>query len=152
MVDKKKTKPAIEINLAEVERLAGQGLTDQQIADSLGISRRTLANRKKDSAQIAQAIKRGKAKGIETVTNALFHKITKERNTTAIIFYLKAQAGWKETQLIEQKHDVKLQSMDQVYKQLDEILASGQERDRIATQKAEMLKRKQLLDEEDENE
>ena len=42
-----------------VESLAAQGLTNQQIADSLGISERTLQNRKKkDNAEFAEAIKK----------------------------------------------------------------------------------------------
>lgn len=41
-----------------VESLAAQGLTNQQIADSLGISERTLQNRKKDNAEFAKAIKK----------------------------------------------------------------------------------------------
>ncbi|OOF43832.1 hypothetical protein BKK51_09465 [Rodentibacter trehalosifermentans] len=147
MVGKRKTKPVIEINVDEVEKLAGQGLTDQQIACCLGISRRTLASRKKDFAQIAHAIKKGKAKGIATVTNVLFEKITKEKNISAIIFYLKSQAGWQEPQVVKQ--DIHVQNMDQVYKQLDEILATGKESARLENQKAEMIERQRLLQEED---
>lgn len=98
MLNKKATKPKIEIDLAKVEALAANGLSQQQIADSLGISERTLRNRKKESASFAEAIRRGKNKGIAYVTNALFNKI-KKGNVTAMIFYLKTQAGWKETQV-----------------------------------------------------
>ncbi|AOF53704.1 LuxR family transcriptional regulator [Rodentibacter caecimuris] len=97
---KKQTKPKIEIDLKQVEALAANGLTQQQIADSLGISERTLRNRKGDFADFADAIKRGKAKGIAIVTNKLMEKI-KSGNTTAMIFFLKSQAGWKETQITE---------------------------------------------------
>lgn len=97
---KKQTKPKIEIDLKQVEALAANGLTQQQIADSLGISERTLRNRKGDFADFADAIKRGKAKGIAIVTNKLMEKI-KMGNTTAMIFFLKSQAGWKETQITE---------------------------------------------------
>ena len=97
---KKITKPKIEINLKQVEALAARGLTQQQIADSLGISESTLYTNKRENADFAEAIKRGKAKGIATVTNKLFAKI-EEGNLTATIFYLKTQAGWKETSVNE---------------------------------------------------
>ncbi|HDR1805538.1 helix-turn-helix domain-containing protein [Pasteurella multocida] len=97
---KRKTKPKIEIDLARVEALASNGLTQQQIADALGISERTLRDRKSNSADFADAIKRGKAKGIAFVTNKLMEQI-KSGNTTAMIFFLKSQAGWKEKQEID---------------------------------------------------
>lgn len=97
---KKRTKPKIEIDLKQVEALAANGLTMQQIADSLGISRTTLQMRKAENEQFEQAIKRGKAKGIAIVTNKLMEQI-KSGNTTAIIFFLKSQAGWKESQQLD---------------------------------------------------
>lgn len=97
---KRKTKPKIEIDLARVEALASNGLTQQQIADALGISERTLRDRKSNSAEFAEAIKRGKAKGIAFVTNKLMEKV-KAGNVTAMIFFLKSQAGWKEKQEID---------------------------------------------------
>ena len=94
------TKPKIQIDLAKVESLAANGLTDEQIASALGISRTTLANRKRENEQFVQAIKRGKAKGIALVTNKLMESI-KGGNMTAMIFFLKTQAGWKETNVQE---------------------------------------------------
>lgn len=81
------TKPKIEIDLAKVEALAANGLTQQQIADSLGISRSILFEHKKTSDEFEQAIQRGKAKGIAVVTNKLMEQY-KNGNTTAIIFVL----------------------------------------------------------------
>jgi len=94
------TKPKIHIDLKQVESLAANGLTDEQIASALGISRTTLANRKRENEQFVQAIKRGKAKGIALVTNKLMESI-KAGNMTGMIFFLKTQAGWKETNVQE---------------------------------------------------
>ena len=94
------TKPKIHIDLKQVESLAANGLTDEQIALALGISRTTLASRKRESEQFVQAIKKGKAKGIAVVTNKLMESI-KGGNITAMIFFLKTQAGWKETNVQE---------------------------------------------------
>ena len=96
------TKPKIHIDLKQVESLAANGLTQEQIAAALGISETTLHQRKRDSADFAAAIKRGKAKGIALVTNKLMESI-KGGNMTGMIFFLKTQAGWKETQVIDNK-------------------------------------------------
>ena len=98
--EKKKTKPKIEINLQQVETLAANGLTQQQIADSLGISVSTIESRLRESEEFKDAIKKGKSKGIAIIANQLFEK-AKSGDTTSIIFYLKTQAGWKETQTID---------------------------------------------------
>jgi len=94
------TKPKIHIDLKQVESLAANGLTQEQIAAALGISETTLHQRKRDSADFAAAIKRGKAKGIALVTNKLMESI-KGGNMTGMIFFLKTQAGWKETNVQE---------------------------------------------------
>lgn len=100
--EKKKTKPKIEINLQEVEALAANGLTQQQIADSLGISVSTIESRLRENEEFKDAIKRGKSKGIAMIANQLFKK-AKSGDTTSMIFFLKTQAGWKETQAVEAK-------------------------------------------------
>ena len=94
------TKPKIQIDLKQVESLEANGLTQEQIAAALGISERTLRSRKGEIADFADAIKRGKAKGIALVTNKLMESI-KGGNMTGMIFFLKTQAGWKETNVQE---------------------------------------------------
>ena len=94
------TKPKIQIVLKQVESLAANGLTHEQIAAALGISESTLTKRKRESADFTDAIKRGKAKGIAVVTNKLMESI-KGGNMTGMIFFLKTQAGWKETNVQE---------------------------------------------------
>lgn len=90
----------LEFDLKQVEGLAAQGLTEGQIAQALGICQDTLTNHKKRNSEFSDAIKRGKAKGIGVVTNKLMEQI-KSGNTTAMLFYLKCQAGWKETDVRE---------------------------------------------------
>ena len=94
------TKPKIHIDLKQVESLAANGLTHEQIAAALGISESTLTKRKKENTDFTDAIKRGKAKGIALVTNKLMESI-KGGNMTGMIFFLKTQAGWKETNVQE---------------------------------------------------
>ena len=119
-----KTKPRIEIDLQKVEHYASLGLTQQQIADALGISRTTLQGRIRDSELFEQAIKRGQAKGVAFVASRLLEKV-KERDTASIIFFLKTKGGYKETQKVEMTADVKTTEVELTAKQkatLDKVL------------------------------
>lgn len=65
-----------------------QGLTDEQIADNIGISHRTFERWKKEHSQIRQAIKGGKEVANFVIENELYKK-AKSGNVTAMIFFLK---------------------------------------------------------------
>ena len=82
------------------QALASQGLTVSQIALCLGISERTVYERQGEFPQFMQAIKKGRAQGIEKVSNALFNKAV-QGNVTAMIYYLKVRdrENWGENQL-----------------------------------------------------
>ena len=95
MAAKQRTKPRLDIDLERVTELASQGLTHEQIAAALGISRTTLQARKRECEQFARAIEKGQALGIEAVSNALFQNAV-GGNVTAQIFFLKARAKWKD--------------------------------------------------------
>tara|TARA_Y100001937_G_scaffold46835_1_gene65707 strand:+ start:1656 stop:2078 length:423 start_codon:yes stop_codon:yes gene_type:complete len=75
--------------LEKITDLGSQGLTSGQIARSLGVSWDTLDRRRKEYAEIEEAIKKGEALGINKVTNALMQSATNDKNVTAQIFYLK---------------------------------------------------------------
>lgn len=85
--------------IKDAEKLAARGLTMEQIAHSLGLGMSTLYEKKADFPELADALKRGKAKGIATIANCLFEN-AKAGNTTAQIFYLKCQAKWKEEEAV----------------------------------------------------
>lgn len=85
----------IEIDLEKLYNLAKIGLSEEQIAVSLGISLTTIARRKRDDDTFATTLKAGKQRGIDAVTNSLFESATAEKpNTSAQIFFLKSRAGW----------------------------------------------------------
>ncbi len=86
----------IPIDLKKVEDFAQVCDSEEEIALALGISQDTLARRKKDYADFAEAIKRGRAKANVFVGGKLMQKI-KVGDTASIIFYLKTRGGWKET-------------------------------------------------------
>lgn len=83
------------IDLQAAEELASLGLTDQQIADSLGISRSTLSRRKADDDTFEAILRKGKAKAIVKVSSALMQEV-ENGSLRAMIFYLKCRAGWRE--------------------------------------------------------
>jgi predicted transcriptional regulator len=56
----------------EAREMASNGLTVAQIADCLGISESTLYAKKSEYMEFMNAIKRGRAEGINQVINALF--------------------------------------------------------------------------------
>ena len=111
-------KTKIPIDLAKVEQLASQGLTQEQIAASLGICVRTLQKRKNENAEVAEAVKRGQAKGIAFVTNKLMQAV-KNGNITAMIFYLKTKGGWSEKQLLDvTTHEAPPEGLEEIYAKL----------------------------------
>jgi transcriptional regulator with XRE-family HTH domain len=91
----------VEFDLAKVEELASNGLTQSQIADYFGVSPSTISAHKKD-AEFLRALNKGKARGIAVIANALFEK-AKGGDTTSMIFFLRSRAGWVEPQRIKQE-------------------------------------------------
>ena len=97
-VAKKSGRKPIKIDLEQVENLASRGLGNSQIARALGVSWDTIDRNRKRSADFEGALKRGKAKGLAQVTNALFESATEKNSVVAQIFYLKNQDPkiWKD--------------------------------------------------------
>jgi len=77
------------------EAYASQGLTQEQIAAVMGMATSTLYDKQNEFKEFGEAIKRGKGRGIQRVTNKLYEKAL-EGDNTAMIFYLKNRAGWQD--------------------------------------------------------
>lgn len=84
---------------AQVEALAAV-LSKGQMADYFNISETTLREIESRQPEVSDAYKRGKAKAIGNVAKNLIQQ-AQNGNISAAIFYLKTQAGWKETQVSE---------------------------------------------------
>jgi hypothetical protein len=97
----------IPLDLKQVEAFAGLGLTEKQICECLGIGIETLRRRRNGSKDFAEALKKGKALGIAHVTNKLLANINDQKEAS-IMFWLKCNAGWKETQILEHSGKVTL--------------------------------------------
>lgn len=85
----------IEIDLKAVEDAAAEGLTEAEVAARLGVSVDTLGRRKKDIAEFAEAIKRGKARADAEVSSQLFKKVQRG-NLGAIIWYEKTRKKYSD--------------------------------------------------------
>ena len=85
--------------LAQVEALASV-LSTEQIADYFGIGRTTFYEIMERQEDVSVRYKKGRAKAIGSVSKGLLQKAQSGDNA-AMIFYLKTQAGWKETQNID---------------------------------------------------
>ena len=83
----------------QAHEMASRGLTVSQISDCLGISESTLYAKQSEYTEFMDAIKKGRAEGLNKVSNALFEKAT-QGNVTAMIYYLKVRdrENWGENQ------------------------------------------------------
>ena len=83
----------------QAREMASRGLTVSQISDCLGISESTLYGKQNEYKEFMDAIKKGRAEGLNQVSNALFEKAT-QGNVTAMIYYLKVRdrENWGENQ------------------------------------------------------
>ena len=106
---KKVGRKRIDLDLDKVEQLAAQGLGTTQIARAMGVSWSTIDRNRKRSANFEDAIKRGEAKGLAEVTNALFSS-AQGGNVTAQIFYLKNRDTENWMDRVETNHTLSIGS------------------------------------------
>lgn len=78
----------------QVEALASV-LSQDQLADYLGMARNTFAEIMKRDSEVSERYKRGRAKAVGSVAKSLIQQ-AQDGNISAAIFYLKTQAGWRE--------------------------------------------------------
>jgi len=96
-----------DTQIAQVEALAAV-LSKKQLADHMGISDTTLREIEGRQPDVSDAYKRGKAKAISRMGQSLIMQ-AEDGNTSAAIFYLKTQAGWRETEQEQGNQNITLQ-------------------------------------------
>lgn len=131
--------------LLKIEGWARDGLTDEQIAENIGISRSTLSKWKNEYSDISDTLKRGKEVIDRQVENALlkralgyeYTEVTKELtdagmqttkkvakqvapDTTAQIFWLKNRKPneWRDKRETEVSGHIKTDKLDSILHQL----------------------------------
>lgn len=91
-------RPRFEITpkmIAQIEQLAGYGLTVPQIAAVIGCDERTFRLKKATEETVFAAFQKGKAKAQGLIGKSLFEKALKG-DTSAIIWWEKTRAGRSE--------------------------------------------------------
>jgi len=84
-----------EEQITQVEALSAV-MSKEQIADYFGISPTTFREIEGRQPEVSDRYKKGKAKAIGAIGQSLISQAT-NGNLGAAIFYLKTQAGWRET-------------------------------------------------------
>jgi hypothetical protein len=74
--------------LAKVEHLAARGLSQQQVCYALGFSETWWYDAKQKNSDISESFKRGQAKGLAEVSNAIYEQAL-NGSTGAACFFLK---------------------------------------------------------------
>ena len=95
--------------IAQIEAL-GAYLSLEQVADYFGVSKPTFYAIMDRQPEVGLRYKEGKAKAIQNMAKSLIMSGL-EGNTAAQCFYLKTQAGWKETAVTEHAGDVTLRAI-----------------------------------------
>jgi hypothetical protein len=90
-----KKKQLTEKQITEVEPL-GAVLSIEQIADYFGVAKSTFYRMCDDNPDILERYKKGRSRAIKDVANSLLSK-ARGGDKVSQMFYLKTQAGWKET-------------------------------------------------------
>ena len=100
-------RPKKTVDPEQVEQLASEGLAEYQIAARCGVHPDTFTRIKREERDVEAALKRGRAQAVGEIENVMFEAARQAkrdpRYQTSAIFWLKCNAGWKETQVIE--HD-----------------------------------------------
>ena len=136
-------RPRFEVTpevLEKTESLMAKGLTVEQCAGMLGISTSTFYLYQAEFSEFSDTIKRGQARGIDAVTNALFENATVEKdNVPSIIFFLKNRAGWVDKQeiaaTVDQNHiidltrisDDQLDAIEAAFSRIEDRTGQGRE-------------------------
>lgn len=84
-----------EEQIAQCHKLAGIGLTLDQIAAYMDVSTTTMDQIISRQPDVARAIEKGRSQGIGTIANTLFQQ-AQNGNLTAAIFFLKTRGRWAE--------------------------------------------------------
>lgn len=84
-------------------KLAGYGLTNDQIANILRIPRSTINNHE----ELLDAIKLGKDDAAHELHKTAYELAVKDKNPAMLMFWLKCRAGWREKSEIDVNHQLK---------------------------------------------
>lgn len=97
-------RPAMVLDAEQIELVSGLSavLNKTQLANYFGMCENTFREVETRQPEVSEAYKKGRNQKIAAIGNNLVAQAL-EGNLTASMFYLKTQAGWKETQHVQQE-------------------------------------------------
>jgi len=106
-------RPLVELTEQQITELGALSavLNTNQIADYFGISHVTFKAIRDRDERVSFAYKNGKAKAIASIAGNLISQ-AKSGNTSAQMFYLKTQAGWREQEPEQQSSNDSIQKIE----------------------------------------
>jgi len=87
--------------LVQLETLSGIGLTIQEIADYLGMSKATLDRRVSEYPEVAESLRVGRSRAQSNVYKAAYDMATDKKHADFTKFYLRSRYNWNEKQEVE---------------------------------------------------
>ena len=96
-----------QAQIAQIEALAAV-MSKRQLCDYMSVGETTFREIEGRQPEVSDAYKRGKAKAIGSIGQSLIQQ-AKNGNIAAAIFYLKTQAGWRETEQEQGNQNITLQ-------------------------------------------
>jgi DNA-binding XRE family transcriptional regulator len=97
-------KPRIEISpedIAQIEKMAGLGLTVEQMAALLEMSKATFDRRMEDTPGAIEALEKGRATASHKVMETAYRMATSGRTPAMTMFWLKCRERWREVSVHE---------------------------------------------------
>ncbi len=106
-------RPPVELTEQQITELGALSavLNTNQIADYFGISHVTFKAIRDRDERVSFAYKNGKAKAIASIAGNLISQ-AKSGNTSAQMFYLKTQAGWREQETEHQANNETIKKIE----------------------------------------
>lgn len=96
MADPTKKRLLTDKEISLCETYSGLGLTVQDMAALVGVSKKTFERRMHDQTELADALLKGRAKADSQVVQSAFKQAISGKSPAMTIFWLKCRKGWKE--------------------------------------------------------
>lgn len=97
----RKKLPLEEDKIKRIEVMAGLGLTVEQMAAILEMSKKTFERRMKDTEGAIDALEKGRALASLNVTQAAYKMATSGKQPAMTMFWLKCRERWREVNVHE---------------------------------------------------
>lgn len=87
--------------IQSLSRMAGQGLTNEQMGAIFGMSKKTFERRMKDTPGGFDALEKGRAQAGDRVSQTAFDMAVSGQSPAMTMFWLKCRLRWREVQAVE---------------------------------------------------